>query len=65
MYILGVVAFSSAHFGAGIGSIYLTNVACSGTELELQDCTSSSIVSNCHHGEDAGVRCQIEGITMV
>ena len=53
------VAFSSAHFGAGVGPIYLDNVDCSGSESNLTDCQSSSFVS-CYYGhsEDAGVRCQ-------
>ena len=55
------VAFSYSHFGAGVGSIFITNVGCGGSESELQDCTSSNSVSNCDHNEDAGVRCQIEG----
>ena len=53
------VAFSSAHFRAGVGPIYLDNVGCSGSESSLTDCPSSSFVS-CYyaHSEDAGVRCQ-------
>ena len=51
------IAFSNAHFGAGIGDIYLDNVGCIGTESSLLDC---SYISNtgCSHSEDAGVRCQ-------
>ena len=54
-----VVAFSSAHFGAGAGSIYLDDVDCTGIEGNLIDCPHSSFVS-CYsgHSEDAGVRCQ-------
>ena len=53
------VAFSSAHFGAGTGTIYLDNVGCTGTESNLIDCTRSSTVScSSGHSEDAGVRCQ-------
>ena len=59
----GAVAFTNAHFGAGIGSIYLDNVDCSGSESNLTDCSSSSIVY-CYrgHSEDAGVRCQGIGL---
>ena len=55
----GAVAFTNAHFGAGVGPIYLDNVDCSSSESKLLDCTSSSIVY-CYrgHSEDAGVRCQ-------
>ena len=55
---IDAVAFSSAHFGAGAGPIYLDNVDCSGTERNLVDCSSSSVVSCSNHNEDAGVRCQ-------
>ena len=53
------VAFSRAHFGAGIGTIYLDNVGCTGSETRLIDCTRSTTVScSGGHSEDAGVRCQ-------
>lgn len=54
-----VVAFISAHFGSGIGLIYLDNVGCTGKESRLIDCDRNSVVS-CRNGhrEDAGVRCQ-------
>ena len=53
------VAFSNAHFGTGIGTIFLDNVGCTGSEANLNDCSRSSTVS-CYYGhsEDAGVRCQ-------
>ena len=53
------VAFSSAHFGAGVGPIYLDNVDCDGSESNLINCSNSSFFS-CYsgHSEDAGVRCQ-------
>ena len=56
---IDTVAFSGAHFGAGGGPIYLDDVACSGSENRLTDCSSSSTVY-CYRGhlEDAGLRCQ-------
>ena len=53
------VAFSSAHFGAGVGAIFLDSVDCRGSEGELLACARSWAV-NCYrgHNEDAGVRCQ-------
>ena len=55
----GAVAFSNAHFGAGVGPIYLDNVHCSGSESNLTDCSRSFTVScNRGHHKDAGVRCQ-------
>ena len=58
-YSTDVVAFSSAHFGAGVGSIHLNNIDCSGSEMNLTDCSHSSIVYCTNgHSVDAGVRCQ-------
>ena len=57
------VAFSSAHFGSGIGSIHLDDVGCVGSESKLFDCSYSS-GSGCFHSEDAGVRCQCEHIIL-
>ena len=56
---IGAVAFGNAHFGAGVGPIYLDDVECSGSESNLTDCSSRSIIY-CYrgHSEDAGVRCQ-------
>ena len=56
---LGAVAFGNAHFGAGIGPVYLDDVECSGSESNLTNCSSRSIIHcNRGHSEDAGVRCQ-------
>ena len=45
-------------FGLGTGMIWRDNVACSGTESMLSDCSASSWGSHdCHHREDAGVVC--------
>ena len=53
------VAFSSAHFGAGTGTIYFDEVGCTGSETNLIDCPrSSSVYCYRGHSEDAGVRCQ-------
>ena len=54
-----VVGFNSAHFGAGVGQIYINNVDCRGDEDNLIECSHSSALS-CYrgHSEDAGVRCQ-------
>ena len=53
------VAFSGAHFGVGVGTIYLDEVGCTGHEIQLTRCPrSSSVVCRYAHSEDAGVRCQ-------
>ena len=50
-----VVSFASVH---GIGQIWLDNVACTGNERRLIDCPANPLGGhNCHHVEDAGVRC--------
>lgn len=51
--------FSNAHFGSGIGPIWLGNVQCSGSETDIAQCGSNGGwgISYCSHGEDAGVHC--------
>ena len=57
--VVGAVALSRASFGAGSGQIWLDNVACTGNERRLIDCTANPLGShNCQHSEDAGVRCR-------
>ena len=54
------VAFSNSHFGAGIGTIHLNVVSCTGREANLTDCPQIYSTRHCfqNHSEDAGVRCQ-------
>ena len=47
-----------AHFGQGVGPIYLDMLECIGTEQELQRCVHRGVgIHSCDHGEDAGVQC--------
>ena len=48
-------------FGQGRGLIFLDNVNCNGTELQLRNCRNRGIgVHYCSHVEDAGVVCRGE-----
>ena len=51
-----------AHFGPGIGRVLLDNVGCLGSEERLIDCYKTSVSCVRGHLEDAGVRCQIQGL---
>ena len=51
-------AYLYARYGQGSGPILLDDVACTGTENALVNCTYDSSTSDCSHYEDAGVLCQ-------
>ncbi|XP_072566356.1 antigen WC1.1-like isoform X2 [Paramormyrops kingsleyae] len=53
-----VAAPQYAHFGEGTGSIWMSNVACGGSESTLKDCGHNErIPQYCRHEYDAGVVC--------
>ena len=54
----GAMAHGSALFGEGLGSIFLDDVSCTGSEVALLSCPSELIgIHDCGHYEDAGVAC--------
>jgi hypothetical protein len=51
-------AYTLSYFGSGIGKIWLDDVSCAGHESSLFLCIHRGMgIHNCHHREDAGVRC--------
>ena len=57
-YIRAADAPRFAAYGLGSGPIWYDNVACTGSELNLTECSSNGRGShNCEHFEDAGVIC--------
>ena len=57
-YFRAMAALGEAAFGAGTGLILYDNVACTGSESRLANCSSLGITRhNCNHDEDAGVVC--------
>ena len=52
------VPLRNSYFGAGIGIIWMDDVDCMGTEINLLGCThTDSSNHNCVHNEDASVFC--------
>ena len=55
-----IAARSQAYYGEGSGQIWLDNVNCVGTELNIGDCSHRGWgIENCGHYKDAGVRCSV------
>ena len=52
----GAIAQGQAHYGAGTGPIFLDDLACTGQEDSLFNCTHDP-THNCNHIEDAGAVC--------
>ncbi|NXW10671.1 DMBT1 protein, partial [Fregetta grallaria] len=59
-----MAAHGRAHFGQGMGHIWLDDMSCTGSEDNLAQCRARPWgQSNCHHGEDAGVVCSDANVT--
>ena len=57
-YYSSVTAYRSAHYGQGIGPIWLSRLSCFGNESNLTDCNQLSVgTKNCTHSDDASVVC--------
>ncbi len=63
MSVGATVILLNAHFGSGMGPIYLSLLQCEGGEKDLLSCTSGRQhgISLCSHTQDVSVRCP--GIT--
>ena len=64
---VGAIAVRSGYYSAGVGVILLDNVACSGSEQNLLQCSHRGVgvVNMCHHSRDAGVICKKQGNMML
>ena len=56
-YAAAATAYSNAFYGQGSGPILMDNVACTGVENGLINCTFDNNTGDCSHSEDAAVRC--------
>ncbi len=57
--ITGAMVLEVHDFPISAGNIWLDNVQCFGSERQLNECPSSSLVSlTCNHTQDVGIRCQ-------
>ena len=56
---------SGGSFGQGSGPIFLDDVACSGSETQLIDCSHDRTTSDCSHSRDAGVTCETQCMSAV
>ena len=57
-YLRALSVTGEASFGLGAGPVWLDNVECMGSEDNITFCTHRGWgITNCDHGDDAGVVC--------
>ena len=62
---VAISARYNASYGQGGGQIWLDDLKCVGTELNIRMCPHTGWgANNCSHSEDAGVQCSIPGKTL-
>ena len=53
-----IEARDNAYYGQGSGQIWLSNLTCITTELNIEDCLHDGWeIDQCSHTEDAGLKC--------
>ena len=57
LFSAAAVAYTNARYGQGTGPILMDDVACTGLEAGLINCTFDNHTGDCRHSEDAAVRC--------
>ncbi|XP_038053929.1 neurotrypsin-like [Patiria miniata] len=61
-----VEAKSGAHFGQGVGPVYMDGLACDGSETKISECPSFCWEEvACNHTQDVGVVCRQEDVETV
>ena len=59
-FVTAIASRDNAYYGQGSGQIWLGDVACLGTELNIENCSHGGWgIEDCSHGEDVGVRCGV------
>ncbi|XP_078614542.1 uncharacterized protein LOC144883781 isoform X2 [Branchiostoma floridae x Branchiostoma japonicum] len=65
-YLEAATAEKAAAFGEGTGPIWMDDATCTGYETSLTKCGHAGWnTSNCDHGQDAGVICQLLAVRLV